>query len=332
MKPKFILLTGAAAVLACLACGCESDEPESQAELYTETTSTENTTAPVTTTECTTADPRSYMERHADLLTESAPPAITERREGVTYPQFEKYYYYSSTAERQTGVNVLLPAGYTADREYPVLYILHGSGDNEDWIASDAMMVNVMLTNLCADGLAKEMIVVSPYIYCSKDMPFCTGLDEQNFRNFDNFRIDLMTDLKPFIEENFSVAKDREHTAITGFSLGGREALNVGFHHPDAFGFLGSICPASGVVEGTGLPFVFTNEEFRFAEGQQPELFLLSAAEQDAAVGVIPYDYHRILTENGTDHIWHVMTDSGHEMRSVISHLYSFMQMIFLDE
>lgn len=82
-----------------------------------------------------------------------------------------------------------------------------------------------MLTNLIADGEAEEMIVVLPYIYCSKDMPYCTGMDTTNTLNCDNFINDMMTDLIPFIEENFSVAKGRENTAVTGFSMGGREAL-----------------------------------------------------------------------------------------------------------
>lgn len=337
MKYRYAAAGFSAFLLLCMFSGCgetsapdTADTQETSAFITAPVTTAAETETTVTETEPQRVDTLSYMERHADLLEEIVPEEILVQREGVTYPQFEKYYYYSQTAERDTGVNVLLPADYSAEREYPVLYVLHGSADTEDWMVRDEIGISTMLTNLVTDGLAKEMIVVSPYIYCSKDMPYCTGLDEQNFRNFDNFLNDMMTDLKPFIEETFSVARGREHTAITGFSLGGRESFYIGFTHPEAFGFIGSICPASGVVEGTGNPPALTAEQFCFTE-IQPELLLLSAAEQDAAVGEIPFNYHRILTENNTEHLWHLMTDSGHEMRSVTSHLYQFLRMIFLD-
>ena len=273
--------------------------------------------------------PAAYMDICADMMTETPPEEILEERSGVTYPAFQKYTYYSQTAGRETGVNVLLPYGYTEDRSYPVLYVLHGSADTEDWMARDEVHISTMLTNLIMDGEAEEMIVVSPYIYCSKDMPRCYGLSEQDFLNFDNFINDLETDLKPFIEERFSCAKGREHTAITGFSIGGRESLYIGYSHPEQFGFIGSICTASGVVDGTGSPCALREDEFRFQPGSEPYLLLLSAAEQDAAVRDIPFGYDRIMTENGTDHLFHRMTQSGHDVNSVISHLYNFLRMIF---
>ena len=301
----------------------------------TQTVSTAGTvqTSDIATVTETTATPEilpaAYSAVCADMLTEVPPPEILEQREGVPYPAFQKYTYYSQTAERETGVNVLLPYGYSPDRQYPVLYVLHGSADTEDWMARDEVHIATMLTNLIMDGEAEEMIVVSPYIYCSKDTPRCYGLSEQDFLNFDNFINDLETDLKPFIEERFSVDPDRSSNAITGFSIGGRESLYIGFSHPEQFGYIGSICTASGVVDGTGHPCALREEEFQFSEGQEPYLLLLSAAEQDAAVGLIPFKYDEILTENGTEHLMHRMTQSGHDVNSVISHLYNFMRMIF---
>ena len=59
-------------------------------------------------------------------------------------------------------------------------------------------------------------------------MAWCTGMDLANCFAYDNFINDLTTDLMPFIEGSFSVAKGRENTAITGFSMGGRESLFIG--------------------------------------------------------------------------------------------------------
>ena len=268
------------------------------------------------------------MEKLVDIMAEMPPEEILTEREGAEYPKFEKFHYYSNTAERDTPVNVLLPADYSEDKEYPVLYVLHGYYDNEDWMARDAVHIATMLTNLVADGEAREMIVVLPYIYCSKDMQYCTGMDTQNTLNYDNFINDMMTDLMPFIEENFSAAAGRENTAVTGFSMGGRESLFIGFSHPEKFGYIGSVCTAPGLIKGTGDPYQLEPSEFCFTD-VTPYLLLLSAAENDGVVGSNPAAYERMLTRNGTEHLWHTMSRTGHDASSVTPHLYNFMRMIF---
>ena len=106
--------------------------------------------------------------------------------------------------------------------------------------------------NLLKDGKAKEMIIVSPNIFCSKEMVSCTGMDLKNCLAYDNFINELVNDLMPAIEENYSVAKGRENTAITGFSMGGRESLFIGITRPDLFSYIGAVCPAPGLVEVPG--------------------------------------------------------------------------------
>ena len=271
-----------------------------------------------------------YMKKCEALLENEIPGEImTKRTDEIEYPAFEKYYYYSSTAERDTPVNVLLPLGYSESEEYPVLYILHGYYDNEEWMARDNVNLSVMLNNLVADGLAKKMIVVLPYIYCSKDMQYCTGMDTVNTLNYDNFINDCLTDLMPFIEKTFSVAKGRENTAITGFSMGARESLFIGFSHPELFGYIGGVCAAPGLTEGTGYPWQLKTDELSFKEGEEPYVLLLSAAKGDGVVGNNPATYDALMTKNGVDHIWHEMTGTGHDASSVKPHLYNFFRMLF---
>ena len=269
-----------------------------------------------------------YMSKCSELLVEKPPRDILKKLDDADYPQFKKYTYYSQTAERDTPVNVLLPAGYSEDKEYPVLYILHGYYDNEEWMAREVVRIPEMLTNLVNNGEAKEMIVVLPYIYCSKDMQYCTGMDTQNTLNYDNFINDMLTDLMPFIEENFSVAKGRENTAITGFSMGGRESLFIGIRHPELFGYIGAVCPAPGLTEGTGDPWQLESSELVFNENS-PYLLLLSAAENDGVVGGNPMHYKRIFAKNDVELLWHSMSSTGHDASSVTPHLYNYFRMIF---
>lgn len=247
-----------------------------------------------------------YMEKVKDLIVELPPEEIYEARDGVEYPKFEKHTYYSSTAERDTNVNVLLPLDYDESKEYPVLYILHGYWDNEDWMTRDIVHIPTMLTNLVADGEAEEMIVVCPYIFCSKELAWCTGMDDKNTLAYDNFINDFMTDLKPYIEENFSVSTEREKTAITGFSMGGRESLFIGVSHPELFGYIAACCPAPGLVESTGRPFNLKDDDLKF-DNEKPKLLMISYSESDGVVGGNPKTYDQILTDHGEPHLVHVM-------------------------
>ena len=85
------------------------------------------------------------MKKYEDMITELPPEGYDQKRDGVSYPQFEKYSYYSHTAERDTNVNVLLPADYDENKEYPVLYILHGFYNNEDWMSSGSVALSQIL-------------------------------------------------------------------------------------------------------------------------------------------------------------------------------------------
>ncbi len=291
----------------------QSDESsETQSAEESETESTEGT----------------YMEKCEEMLTELAPKEILIERDGIEYPKFEKYTYYSSTAERDTPVNVLLPTDYSEDKEYPVVYILHGYYDSQDWMTRDIVHISTMLTNLIVDGEAKEMIVVCPYIFCSKELPSCTGMDDKNTLAYDNFINDMMTDLMPFINKTFSVSEKREDTAITGFSMGGRESLFIGISHPEIFGYIGAVCAAPGLVNGTGSPWQLEREQLTFGD-IKPKLLLLSASNSDGTVGNNPAQYRAMFIRNGEELVWHLMSNTGHDPSSVTPHLYNYFRMIF---
>lgn len=306
-------------------------EPKLPEEENSEITTVSAGEAAIPITSAEEAEEKSYMEKYKNIITELPPAEITEKRDGLLYPEFQKYKYYSSTAERDTPVNVLLPINYSEEKEYPVLYILHGYYGNEDWMASKTVAVSTMLTNLCKDGEAEEMIAVLPYIYCSKNMPRCTCMDLQNSLNYDNFINDLTADLIPFIEGSFSVAKGRENTAVTGFSMGGRESLFIGFSHPEIFGYIGAVCPAPGLTPVNNSPMhpgQMDEADMTF-ENNAPYMLLISASENDGVVGSFPKSYHNIMKKNGTEHIWHAMSSTGHDHTGVQPHLYNFFRVIF---
>ncbi len=268
-----------------------------------------------------------YLEEAKTKMTEHCPTEYTEDRLEVLYGTLTKVKYYSDTCGRERKVNILLPSGYTEEKKYPVLYVLHGYWGNEDSMCSptDETLTTVEIVgNLIAEGEAEEMIVVFPYIFCSKELEHCTGMDATNNAAYDNFINELYDDLMPFIEDTYSVAKGRENTAITGFSMGGRESLYIGFSNPEKFGYIGAICPAPGVTE------LIPEEELVFeSEEVTPYVLLITAGSNDTVVYNVPETYHNALTKNGVDHIWTYVNGGYHGGNCIRSNMYNFCRTIF---
>ena len=241
---------------------------------------------------------------------------------GVNYGTLEKKSYYSNFCGRNKSYNVLLPANYDKSKKYPVLYVMHGYWENQDRMiltGNGTMSTQQIIGNAIAEGAAKEMIVVFPYIYSSKTQDNCSAMDDANNQAYDNFDTVLTTELMPLIEKEYSVATGRENTAITGFSMGGRESLMIGMKHPDLFGYVGAICAAPGA---TGA-FKFASEE------AAPSLIFLTAGSNDTVVYTTPEGYHNNFTSNSVPHIWHYVNGGYHGDNSIHAHIYNFVRAIF---
>ncbi len=258
-------------------------------------------------------------------LVEREPSNSTETISGVQYGTFEKITIYSDVCNRNKSFNVLLPAGYSEDKTYPVLYVLHGYWGNEDSLldAGDASLkLQQIIGNAIAAGEAEDMIVVFPDIYASDSQYKCDGLNSKNNAFYDNFINVLLREIMPYMEKNYSIKPGRNYTAITGFSMGGRESLYIGFTRPDLFGYVGAICPAPGLTDD-----LISHDEMIFRT-DTPYL-LISAGSADDVVNPYPESYHNILDKNGVEHMWNLVIGGTHSGNVIRPHIYNFIRAIF---
>ena len=256
-----------------------------------------------------------------EKLTEKEPDSSHQERSGVQYGTIKGATYYSKTANRQKKYNILLPAGYSEDKKYPVLYVLHGYYENPDRMiikGNGTMYTRQIIGNAIASGEAKDMIVVFPDVFSHPTMASCTNMDDENNYGYDNFINDLKNDLMPEIESKYSVLTGKDNTAITGFSMGGRESLLIGMKMPETFGYVGAICPAPG-VEGT----------FNWDDDNSPYLLHITAGSNDTVVYDNPKNYHNNFTKNGVPHIWHYVNGGYHGDNSIHAHIYNFVREVF---
>lgn len=270
------------------------------------------------------------VERQAVNFTASGD--LFWKQDGVEYGEMIEIEYASIVTGTTRKANVLLPAGYTEEKQYPVLYLLHGSdGDHNEWKKGEPVYT---VGNAIAKGEAKEMIVVMPNVRARAD-DSATAIDNdslENFAAFDNFINDLQKSLMPYIEENYSVYTDRDHTAVAGLSLGGRESIYIGRTLYEEFSYIGSFSPGPGIVaykmgklteEG-----LFEPEDLAFPEGYEPKVFMITEGDADSIVGNIPHIYHDLFTEAGVEHIYYTIK-GGHDYSVWKRSLYGFIVEIF---
>jgi enterochelin esterase-like enzyme len=151
---------------------------------------------------------------------------------------------YTSTAlGRFRRMHIYTPPGYeSGGGRYPVFYLLHGAGDNDDaW--SSVGRAGFILDNLIAAKKARPMIVVMPAGHTSRGPgnPLGRAATEE-------FVNDFVKDVMPYVETHYRVLKDRGNTAIAGLSMGGGQTLQVAIPRLARFGYIGVF--SSGLIGG----------------------------------------------------------------------------------
>ncbi|MDE7298620.1 MAG: esterase family protein [Lachnospiraceae bacterium] len=262
------------------------------------------------------------------------PDEVSKKRADTAYGTVIHKTYASKTTGLDRGVSILLPPNYSDEKTYPVLYLLHGIFGNEYTLIQDASCkIPEISANLAADGLAKEMLIVLPDMYAKTDPAQAPAFTAEAVAPYDNFINDLVNDLIPYIEENFSVLTDRENRAIAGFSMGGRESLFIGFSRPDLFSSVGAISPAPGLTPGRDWamshPGQFQEEELVFDASAEVPYLMVCCGDSDKTVGKFPESYHRIMTENGVEHVWYEIPGADHDSTAIRSGLNNFLSSIF---
>ena len=160
---------------------------------------------------------------------------------GVPRGAVTRHFYHSAIAGDDRDYWVYTPANYDPKRKeaYPVLYLLHGLGDEAgSWISAGA--ANVILDNLIAQGKAKPMIMVNPLGYGNSRGPGGAMTADM----ISAYARTVIEEVMPQVERDYHVTRDRTQRAIAGLSMGGAEATFVGLNHLDKFAWIGSFSGA----------------------------------------------------------------------------------------
>lgn len=172
------------------------------------------------------------------LYVHGSSPSYYDPRTDVAHGAVTTHYYYSEVTKGLRNLYVYTPPNYDPKKQYPVLYLMGGSGEvNEAWWLS--YNVNFIMDNLLAEKKAVPMLIVlvnNQMVH--RSTPNHTAV------SFPLLEEEYLKCVIPFVEEKYNVIKNKHGRAICGLSMGGRHTQYVGLRNIDVFGSLGILSAA----------------------------------------------------------------------------------------
>ncbi|MBN2805542.1 MAG: esterase family protein [Prolixibacteraceae bacterium] len=249
------------------------------------------------------------------------PATFDQEQSDIPKGRIDTLSYYSNTVDTIRKTLVYTPPGYSDQNQYPVLYLLHGiGGDEKEWY--NGGRPDIILDNLIAEKKALPMIVVMPNGRAMKnDRAGGNIFDREKVEAFATFEKDLLNDLIPFVEKNYSVNNNRLYRAIAGLSMGGGQSLNFGLGNPDVFAWVGAFSSAPN----TKAPEELAPEPEMLAS--KLSLLWFSCGTEDNLIRVSERT-HLYLNEHQVPHVY-VAEPGHHDFIFWKKSLYHFAGLIF---
>ncbi len=247
-------------------------------------------------------------------------PRIDEWRD-VPHGTVTIHWYDSKASGGRRRLHVYTPPGYGKEpgRKYPVLYLLHGSGDNDShWMLIGR--ANVIADNLLADGKMVPMLIVMPDGHV-RERPTGKVDEKTRLEIRQAFEKDLIEHIIPLIETTYRVRTDAASRAVAGLSMGSAQALGIGLGHTDKFAWIGAF---SGAIRRDDPAVAQLKGETANA---RLKLLWLAIGKEDTGLNA-KRELDAALTEKGVKHEYHE-TDGAHRWSVWRRYLAEFLPRLF---
>ncbi|MBS1607942.1 MAG: esterase [Bacteroidetes bacterium] len=233
---------------------------------------------------------RSYGGIGPSLITVPGTPAEKWEVQNVPHGAVTREVFSSSVIHDIREFYVYTPPGYDAreNKEYPVLYLLHGMGDDaRGWIQTGA--ADVIMDNLIAEGKVVPMILVTT-------LGYGVAGTVASPKSFDQFTKSLVDEVIPLVQKKYRASSNSSQRAIAGLSMGGAQAALAGLNHPELFKWIGAFSSAfmmygiSGFGMGAKISSLDSiyNTTFPLLDeniNKQVKLFWISCGQSDFLLG-----------------------------------------------
>jgi len=261
------------------------------------------------------------MSAFSQQIVAPAAPGFDVVNVVISHGKIDTLSYHSKTVGNNRKAIIYTPPGYSKNKKYPVLYLLHGiGGDEMEWL--NGGQPQVILDNLYAAGKLAPMIVVMPNGRAMiDDRPIGNIMSKDKIEAFSTFERDLLNDLIPFVEKKYRVYKDAGHRAIAGLSMGGGQALNFGLGNLQKFAWVGGFSSAPN----TRAPEKLLPDPAK-AKAMLKLLFISCGASDNLIIN--SKRTHDYLLRNQVPHIYFI-EPGFHDFKVWKNGLYLFSQLLF---
>ena len=252
----------------------------------------------------------------------------------VPHGTVSRIWYDSPALGLERRMTVYTPVGYeTSGKRYPVLYLLHGmGGDEEAWISLGRTAQ--ILDNLIAQGKAKPMIVVMPNGNASQEaapgessrgmVPPTMQLPKTMEGSYEQ----AFPEIVKFIDKNYRTIKSKSGRAIAGLSMGGFHSLHISKQYPDMFNYIGLFSAAIMPNKEVSSP-IYENVEgkLKVQFDKNPALYWIAIGKTDFLYKANE-EYRKLLDEKGYKYTYYE-SDEGHIWKNWRIYLTEFVPMLF---
>lgn len=254
--------------------------------------------------------------------------------QNVDHGQIRQLRYFSNTTQTWRRAFVYTPAGYdanTSDR-YPVLYLLHGGGEDETGWPHQGKM-DAIMDNLIASREAKAMIVVMDNGY-AVDPTDSGNKSQQGLRGlFANSALEkvYINELIPMIDKTFRTIGDREHRAIAGLSMGGFQSFQIAMTNTDKFANVGGFSGGGMIQPGEDFNKMYSGVWTNTNDfNQKMKLVYLSiGTDEPANMYQTVNRFHQEMNKAGINHTYYESPGTSHEWLSWRRSLKQFASLLF---
>lgn len=231
-------------------------------------------------------------------------------------------------------ITIYTPPGYESSKtNYPVLYLLHGAGgDEEAWIALGRTAQ--IMDNLIAEGKAKPMIVVMPNGNASQDAApgeGNTGFYKPQFmapRTMEGSYEAAFMDIVKFVEKNYRVNAKKESRAIAGLSMGGFHSMHISRFYPNTFDYVGLFSAAiMPRADATAKVYSNIDETLKVQKENGTKLYWIAIGKTDFLYQA-NVDFRKKLDGMGMKYEY-VESEGGHIWRNWRVYLSQFAPKLF---
>lgn len=254
----------------------------------------------------------------------------------VPHGTVSKVWYPSPTLgmERRR-MTVYTPAGYDdSNKQYPVLYLLHGAGGDENAWSELGRAVQI-LDNLIAQGKAEPMIVVMPNGNGAQEAvpgEYPNSMYKPSFTNpktMEGSFEKAFPDIMNYVESHYRTINDKAHRAIAGLSMGGFHSLYISANYPDLFGYVGLFSAAINRQAKGENTYIYENLEEKLAKqfSDAPKLYFIGIGNGDFLFQD-NVKYRELLDSHGYKYEY-METDGGHEWRNWRKYLNHLLAELF---